>query len=335
MTLTDPLRFGTGSALIVAEIGNNHEGRIDVALELIRMARSAGVDAVKFQTHRTELFVRRSDAVRFERLKRWELTAEDWQRLARTAREHGLRFIATPLDLESARMLTPLVDAFKIASGDITFAPLVRAVAAAGKPVILSSGASDLTEIRGAVEVVEQTPGFGGAVAVLHCVSCYPAPDDQASLGAIPSLARELGRPIGYSDHTLGIDAVVGAVALGACIVEKHFTLDKHFSEFRDHQLSADPPELGELVVRVRRLESMIGGRAKAVQACEESMRRPIRRSIVARVDLPAGHVVRAEDLAWMRPADGLAPGREVLVVGRPLKRAVASGDPILAESVE
>src|SRR3954469_17611685 len=174
-TMTALLR-GDGRALIVAEIGNNHEGDPSVALDLVHRAAECGVDAVKFQTFRTEQFVRPADAARFARLKRFELSPDDFVRLADAARRNGLLFISTPLDLDSARMLEPLVDAFKIASGDITCTPLIECVGQSGKPVFLSSGASDAGEVEQAVAVLRRCWARSGStpeLAVLHCVSCY------------------------------------------------------------------------------------------------------------------------------------------------------------------
>ena len=333
-----PLFTGRDRALVVAEIGNNHEGDAAVALDLVHRAADAGVDAVKFQTFRTDLFVRPVDAARYERLKRFELSPETFARLAEAAHARGLLFFSTPLDLESVAVLEPLVDAFKIASGDITFSPLVEKVARSGRPVLLSSGASEVDEIERGIALVRRVSperGTAAELVVLHCVSCYPAPDDQASLGAIPYLRRVLGIPIGYSDHTLGIDAAVYAAVLGAVVIEKHFTLDKHYSEFRDHQLSADPGEMRTLVDQVRKVQQLLGKGGKAVQPCERPMREAIRRSIVAAGDLPAGHILQPGDLLWMRPATGIAPGDESQLVGRRLTRDLNRGDILNASDAD
>jgi N,N'-diacetyllegionaminate synthase len=327
-----------GRALIVAEIGNNHEGDPGVALDLVRRAAECGVDAVKFQTFRTEQFVRPADAARFERLKRFELSPDDFARLAAAARRDGLLFISTPLDLDSARMLEPIVDAFKIASGDITCSPLIECVGQSGKSVVLSTGASEVSEVQQAIAILRQSwerIGATPALAVLHCVSCYPTPPNEASLRAIAFLREQLGVPVGYSDHTMGIDAAVVAVAVGACIVEKHFTLDKQYSDFRDHQLSADVPEMKALVERVRAVEDMLGAPDKRPQPCEGPMREAIRRSIVAASDLPAGHLLGNDDFSWMRPATGVAPGNESQLVGRRLKRPLSRGDMLTRADVD
>jgi N,N'-diacetyllegionaminate synthase len=315
--------------LLIAEIGNNHEGDVSVARELVEEAARCGADAVKFQTFRTEHYVRAADAERFERLKRFELPQEDVTGLAELARSRGLLFLSTPFDLGSVDLLADLVDAFKVASGDLTFVPLLRRIASTGKPVLLSTGMGELDEIRESVRVVRDAWGSDGELAVLHCVSSYPVPPEEASLRAIVTLQAELDCTIGYSDHTVGLDAAPLAVALGAQIVEKHFTLDKNYSEFRDHALSADPAELRELVARVRVASELLGGAGKTLQPSERGSVSALRRSIVAAADLPAGHVLAEADLTWTRPADGLPPGSEDLLLGRSLIRAVHFGEPL------
>jgi N,N'-diacetyllegionaminate synthase len=324
--------------LVIAEIGNNHEGRVEAAEAMVRSAAAAGVDAVKFQTFKTEHYVSASDKARFDRLKRFELTGADFTRLAGLARELGLLFISTPFDLESAAFLNGLVSAFKIASGDNTFIPLIEAVARTGKPVLLSCGIASLDELRYAQAVIRRTwneAGAGQKLAALHCVSSYPVPRHEANLAAIGRLRAELGCTVGYSDHTLGIEAAVLAVAAGARIVEKHFTLDKNTSDFRDHQLSADPPEMAELVRRIREAESFLGDGRKQRQPSEEAAATALRRSIVARRDLPAGTPLSWADITWVRPGGGIAPGGEIALLGRVLKVPVASGQRITLDLIE
>jgi N,N'-diacetyllegionaminate synthase len=313
--------------LVVAEIGNNHEGDIAVAEQLVREAARAGANAVKFQTFQTAHFVRRSDRARFERMSRFELSPQGFARLRQLAHEEGLLFVSTPLDLPSAKTLANLVDAFKIASGDNTFYPLLDAVAATRRPVIVSTGVTDDVLVRDIKSYLEERwEGDSPGLAFLHCVSCYPAPAEQLHLRNIPALVAALGCPIGYSDHTLGNEACLAAVALGAQIIEKHFTLDKHFSDFRDHQLSAEPAEFAQLVASIRAVSSMLGGGVKGLRPCEESMAPAIRRSIVAAAAFEAGHRLGLQDLSWLRPAEGLAPGQEASVVGRVLRRSVEAG---------
>ncbi|HJO04533.1 MAG TPA: N-acetylneuraminate synthase family protein [Acidobacteriota bacterium] len=325
------------TVVVVAEIGNNHEGDIALAEQLVRAAADSGADAVKFQTFRTEHYVSRSDTARYERLKRFELQHAHFESLAALARSLGLLFIATPFDLHSAAELEPLVDAYKIASGDNTFYPLLDAVAATGKPLLISSGFSNLGILDRAVarvNMVWQRKGLTGSLALLHCVGAYPTPPDQANVLAIDVLAARYGCPVGYSDHTIGLDAAVVAVARGARIIEKHFTLDKNYSDFRDHQLSADPAELRELVTRIRAARLVLGSGDKQVQACEAPALAAVRRSIVAAADLPAGHVLEWGDLTWTRPAAGLPPGDEDELLGRPLIRSVTFGEALTGADV-
>ena len=319
---------------VVAEIGNNHEGRFENAEKLVRAAAECGVDAVKFQTFRTKWFTSRVDPARFERLRRFELTFDEFAALERLARRLGVMFVSTPLDLESASFLESLVDAYKIASGDNDFWALLDRVCRSRKPVIISTGMSSGADLEACRDfVLERRPS--SEVAFLHCVSAYPAPPEHVNLSVIPVLAESLRCTIGYSDHTIGVEAAVASVALGARIVEKHFTLDKNFSDFRDHQLSADPDEMSRLVKHIRSVEVLLGRADKRIQPSEEGVLAVARRSIAAAADLPEGHRLRDADLTWLRPRNGLPPGGEAEVLGKRLKRAKAFGEPIRREDVE
>jgi len=321
--------------LLVAELGNNHEGDAGVARELIHAAAAAGADAVKLQTFRVDEFVRPRDEARHRQLARFELSADEVRELGELAHELGLLFVSTALDLPSVELLEPLVDAFKVASGDNDFLPLLDRLADIDRPLIVSTGLLELEEIRALQQRIEDRRAQRGGeadLAFLHAVTAYPCPPEQVNLAAIPMLARELGCPIGYSDHTLGVEACVLAATLGAGILEKHVTLAHDFSDFRDHQLSATPDELSELVAALDRAQVLLGAAAKAAQPAEEELRTAVRRAIVAARDLEAGTVVTAADLTWMRPRDGLPPGQEALLVGQRLRRAVARGDAILQE---
>jgi N,N'-diacetyllegionaminate synthase len=315
--------------LVVAEIGNNHEGSFDTARELIVQAASAGVDAVKFQTFRAEAFVSRSETERLRRLKSFELSYEEFAELARVAHDHAVLFLSTPLDLESASFLEGIVAAFKIASGDIDFYPLLEQVAATRKPLVVSTGGSDLELVAAAVRTIRSVwRGDDPGLALLQCTSSYPAPVEEANLRAMGTLAdRFPDCAVGFSDHLEGIDAAALAVAAGARIVEKHFTLDHAFSDFRDHLLSADPSELRELVDRVRTIESLLGDGLKQVEPSEEPGVTAMRRSLAAARDLQAGHIVGADDVTWLRPGDGVRPGQEAALLGRALLRDVSAGE--------
>ncbi|MGE3316487.1 MAG: N-acetylneuraminate synthase family protein [Planctomycetaceae bacterium] len=299
---------------------------------MVRAAAECGVDAVKFQTVRAGQLVSRKETARFERLTSFELSDAEYLELSRLAHELGLLFVSTPLYLDAVAMLEPLVDAYKIASGDNDFLPLIEKVAQTGKPVILSSGVSTLAQVEAAVATVRRIRGSDAPLGVLQCVSSYPTPPGEAQLSAIPLIAQNFRCVTGYSDHTLGIDACVLAVGAGARILEKHFTLDKNLSDFRDHALSADPAEMRELVCRVRAAEAMLGDGDKRIQPCEEAEAVTIRRSIAAARDLKQGATITASDLKWIRPGSGLRPGQEAVLIGRRLRRDLAA-DELLSES--
>lgn len=322
--------------LVVAEIGNNHEGDLVLAEDLIGLAARAGAQAVKFQTIVPERLVAPDQTQRLAQLRRFRLDAEAHHRLAAVAAREGVMFMSTPFAIEAVAMLDPLVPAFKIASGDNDFVPLLEAVGATAKPVILSTGMTGLggaAAAQAALERVWRARGIDPGLVLLHCASVYPAAPADANIRAIAALAA-LGRPVGYSDHTLGIDAALAAVALGARVIEKHFTRSKTHSDFRDHALSAEPAELRELVVRARTIAACLGDGVKRPVAGEAATAAAARRSICAARALPAGHVLRIEDLDWLRPAGGLSPGNEAVLLGRALKADVAAGARLIAESV-
>lgn len=319
--------------MVVAEIGNNHEGDFGRAQEMVRAAAASGAHAVKFQTLRAEQLVGVSNPARLAQLRGYELSFDQFEALASLAAGEGILFMSTPLDLESLALIERIGAAVKIASGDNDFVPLLRRAARGKLPLIISSGVSDLAAMERTVAVVREERPEGG-LALLHAVSAYPTPPEQANLRAIGALAERFGLPVGYSDHTLGIDAAVLSVALGARIIEKHFTLEGIESDFRDHALSAKPAEMAELVRRVAEAEALLGSPEITVTEAESGNAVAIRRSIVAGADLPAGHVLREEDLAWVRPGDGLRPGEEDAVVGRALRRDVAAFEPLSADDV-
>lgn len=324
--------------LVVAEIGNNHEGSYALAEEMIGLAAEAGADAVKFQTFRTDLYVSRSDEARYNRLKSFELSFDEFRRLKQVADRSGVLFISTPFDLESAQFLTEIVAAFKISSSDNTFYPLLELVAATGKPLIVSGGLSDmerLKSIRDFIFGVWKRQEIRQSLAILQCVTSYPVPLECANLAAIAAIRKALGCCCGYSDHTEGIEVAVLAVAVGARIIEKHFTINKHYSDFRDHQLSADPIEFRAMTERIRQAEQLLGTGEKQIQPCEAGMEPLVRRSIVARRHLSAGTCITFGHLAWVRPAGGLEPGEEYRLLGKKLKVAVKEGDRLLPEMLE
>jgi len=241
--------------LIIAEIGNNHEGSYSLAEDMIGLAEESGADAVKFQTFQTEHYLSVNDKERYKRLKSFELTFNEFEKLSNIAKELGILFISTPFDLESALFLNSIVDAMKISSGDNTFYPLIQSVAETGKPIIMSTGLVDIQQIMKSKTLIENIWAEKDIVqdlAILHCVSAYPVEAQYANLRAIQSLRESLDCTVGLSDHTIGTTSAIVSVALGARIIEKHFTIDKHFSDFRDHQISCDPQDMKQLVQSVR-----------------------------------------------------------------------------------
>lgn len=326
------------SVLVIAEIGNNHEGNYALAEEMIGQAAEAGAGAVKFQTYQTEHLVSKDNEGRFDQLKSFEFGFAAFEKLAKVAESEGVLFISTPFDIQSAEFLDTLVPAFKIASGDNTFYPLLSAVARFAKPILLSGGLASMNQLRFAkahIDRIWEENGIDSELAVLHCVTGYPVPDGQANLKAVRQLQTELQCPVGYSDHTLGIEAAVLAVALGARIIEKHFTLDKNTSDFHDHQIAANPDDLRNLIQRIQLAEVLLGSGAKTIQDCEKQNLKAVRRSMVAARDIAAGETIRFEDISWIRPGGGIPPGCEEQILGKIATVRIQQGELFTPESLK
>ena len=321
--------------MVIAEVGNNHEGDYVRAQELLDAAAESGAHAVKFQTIIPDLFVNRHVAPeRYAKIQSFQLSFDQFASLKERADRKNIIFLSTPFDLDSAGFLDTLVPAFKIGSPENTFYPLLMRVSSFKKPIILSCGAADLPIISRAIDCIRRvSPDVD--IALLHCVSAYPTPPEQANLLAISQLRAKFGLTVGYSDHTLGIDAAILSVALGARIIEKHFTLDKNFSSFRDHQLSADPTEMRTLVVEVEKASLLLGDGMKKVESAEEASLLAIRRSIVANRDLKLGEEITLEKITWTRPGGGLSPGEENILLGKHASRNILSGEMIKADDVK
>lgn len=323
--------YGDG-VFIIAEVGNNHEGDFTLAQEMVGLAAETGVDAVKFQTIVPERFVNKTDEPRFSTLKKFELTYDQFEKLSKQARAAGLKFMSTPFDLESARFLGAICDAIKIASSDNTYYALIEEAARTGLPVIVSTGLANEAEIRTAVRSIDDI--WDGKrrpadVGLLHCVSNYPTLPENANIGAVATIGKSFPRRTpGYSDHTIGTEAARLAVGAGARIIEKHFTIANDHSDFRDHQLSADPATMKKLVEDVRGAFAMMGSGALEMAETEKDIAPQIRRSIVAARHLDSGHKVTRDDLNWTRPGTGMAPGDEHEIIGKRLKAPMAEGDP-------
>lgn len=335
-----------GRTFVIAEAGVNHNGSLDLALRLVDAAAGAGADAVKFQSFRAErVAVAGAPKADYQKaatgsaegqlamLKALELSESDHRALALRCAERGIRFLSTPFDEESADLLRGLgVERFKIPSGEITNTPLLRHVARFGLPLLVSTGMADLGEVDVCVRTLREAGG--GAITLLHCVTEYPAPPDQINLRAMETMRRAFGLDVGYSDHSAGLEIAFAAVALGASVLEKHFTLDRSLPG-PDHAASLEPAELRALVAGIRAIESSLGNGAKVPAACELGNRSVVRRSLVAARTLRPGETIAARDLAARRPGSGIPPTSIDAVAGRKVARSVEAGSLLAWEDLE
>lgn len=314
---------------IIAEIGNNHEGSYKVAKKLISHASKAGVDAVKFQTFKTEDYVNSNDQNRFKRLKKFELSQKKFTELAKFAKKNKLKFISTPFDIESAIFLNKIVDGFKIASGDNNYFQLIKKVLSFKKYTIISTGLLSFIEIKKLVLFIKKIKFPLKKLCLLHCVTAYPVEDIEANLKSISYLKKKLKVSIGYSDHTIGIIASIVATALGAEIIEKHFTLNNNFSDFRDHKLSSDPKEMRLLVSSIRRTEKMLGKFNKEISKTEKLNRKATRRSIFAKMYLKKNERITLKKIKIVRPEVGVIPSKIRSIIGKKVSKKIKKNDPI------
>ncbi len=318
-------------ALIVAEIGANHEGDLEAAKVMIREAARAGVDAVKFQTYKAEKIIARTEEARFGHFQRLSLPDSAFVELAAEARTNGVLFLSTAFDLDAVELLDPLMPAFKVASGDLTFLPLLDRMARKDKPILLSTGMASLEEIQATLDRIQHAAqisrhDLSDRVVLLHCVSSYPTPPEEGNLRAIPRLRDAFGVPVGYSDHTLGNLASIAAVAIGACVIEKHFTLQREGRTFRDHHLSLEPAEMRELVTSLRLVEKLLNSGEKQPMPSEQVNRTSMRRSLAARTDIKAGDLISVDQLTCLRPGTGLPPSRLPDVLGQVALEDIPAG---------
>lgn len=315
--------------LIIAEAGVNHNGDIRLAKALIDAATNAGADVVKFQTFAAEEIVskaaRKADyqaretgqqESQYEMLKRLELSHEDFVELKEYCQQAGIMFLSTPFDLDSIGFLDSLGMPFwKVPSGEITNLPYLVKIAKTGRDVVLSTGMSDMGEIRQAVSILYN--GGAGQISLLHCNTEYPTPMQDVNLNAMLTLNKEFILPVGYSDHTQGIEIPIAAVALGATIIEKHFTLDKSMAG-PDHKASLEPAELKAMVAAVRNVEQALGSGVKAPSPSESKNMAIARKSIVAKRDIVKGELLSEDNLSVKRPGNGISPMRWFEVLGKP-----------------
>tara|TARA_Y100000590_G_scaffold219798_1_gene248885 strand:+ start:16431 stop:17429 length:999 start_codon:yes stop_codon:yes gene_type:complete len=320
--------------LIIAEIGNNHEGSFKIAKKLIEKAAKAGVDAVKFQTIKTEEFINDIDQLRYKRYKKFELSKEDFYKLSKFAKSKKLIFISTPFDIQSAIDLNKCVDYFKISSGDNNYFKLIEKVLSFKKPVIISTGLLDNSGIIDLLKFVKKKNFPMKKLFFLHCVSDYPVEDKEANLISIKYLREKFKLNIGYSDHTLGIEASIMAAAYGAQIIEKHFTIDKNYSNFRDHKLSADPKEMIRLVDSVRRSSIMKGAYTKKISVNEKKNLKGMRRSLYAKVQINKGEKITIDKIKFVRPFNSLSSIKIEDILNKKAKFLIKKSQPINIKNI-
>ena len=323
-----------GSCFIIAEAGVNHNGDIQIAKQLIDAAQSAGADAVKFQTWVTELIVTEDSSSaayqeqntgaqsQFDLLKSLELSHEQFAELNRYAESQSIYFLSTPDEEVSARFLVDSgMDLIKVGSGELTNLPFLDFLAREQLPMIISTGMSTLLEVERAVKTIEEAGNTD--LSILHCVSNYPADTAECNLRAMETMREEFGYPVGYSDHTMGNEMCLAAVAMGACIIEKHLTLDQQM-EGPDHLCSSEPKEFEDMVKAIRKIESGFGDGIKRPTTSEMETRKVVRKEIVAAHDLANGHVLEMSDLSLKR-GNGAGLGSENIekVLGKRMKNNV------------
>jgi N,N'-diacetyllegionaminate synthase len=328
---------------VIAEAGVNHNGELPLAFQLVDAAAAAGADAVKFQTFIAEEVITTDTAKadyqktttgeqesQLEMVKRLELSFDDFRKIKTYCDRQGIMFLSTPFDFASVDFLDELgVPAFKISSGDLTNHPLLRHVASKARPVILSTGMSNMDEVREALGVLQSDQ-----IVLLQCVTNYPAAPKDVNLRAMLTMNTTLNVNVGYSDHTLGNEVALAAVALGACVIEKHLTFSKD-AWGPDHRASLDPDEFKAMVDGIRNVEAALGHGNKVPAASETSNAQVARRSIVAARDIAAGTVITNEEIAFKRPGTGLPPKMIDSVLGRTARIHVPAGTLLKTEMFE
>ncbi len=326
---------------ITAEIGNNHEGNFQLAKKLIVEAKKCGVDAVKFQTFVPDLYVSNEDKSRIKRLKKFWFSYDQFRKLSEFCKKVGIIFFSTPFDVESAKFLNKIQNIFKISSGDNDFDLLIKTIAKFNKSLIISTGLADLNLIKKVKKIVHNEwkqikKKQNRNLILMHCVTSYPVKDKEANLKVIQSLKKNFPDcVIGYSDHTIGSTASLAAVSLGAMYIEKHFTIDKNYSNFRDHKLSSDPKEMRELVLNIRRLEKLLGTETKKIQKSEKFNLKTIRRKAVALHDINKGKKISKQDIKWVRASKGFTYNRKKMIINKVTKKKIYKEQIIISNQLK
>jgi len=334
----------TSKVFIIAEAGVNHNGRLDLAYQLINVAKDVGADAVKFQTFKAENVVSKladkaeyqkkttgSDKSQLEMIKKLELSFEDFVKLKKYCNKKEIMFLSTPFDHQSIDFLYDLVDIYKIPSGEIINYPYLKHIADKNKPIIMSTGMANLGEVEEAINVIRAV-NSKAEISLLHCTTNYPTPYEEVNLKAIQTLAAAFKLPVGYSDHTLGIEVPVAAVVMGAKIIEKHFTLDKNLPG-PDHKASLEPDELKEMVKAIRNIEKALGNGIKMPNKSEIEIMKVARRSLIATRDIRVGEIIKESDITIKRPGIGVLPKFKEIVVGMKITNDIRQDEPFKWEN--
>ena len=322
-----------GMVFVIAEVGINHGGSFELALKHIHSAKRAGADAVKFQLFKAENLVSsRQMPESFEFFRRVALNYDEIGLLFSEAQRVGIEFIATPFDLEAVNFLDSLpVKRFKVASGDIDNLPLLRSIAEKRKPILLSTGMSTLEDISLALSEINQV--YPCDITLLHCVSLYPTPIEEANLLCVRTLKEKFRLKVGYSDHTVGINCALTAVALGAEVIEKHFAIDKSVA-VPDIACSVDEEELRKLKELAQEISASLGSGEKVPSEREAEVREGARRSVYASREIDEGEVLNQDNLVLLRPANGIPARHFYAVIGKRAKRKIPSNSPIFWDDI-
>ena len=328
---------------IIAEAGVNHNGSIKLAKKLIDIAKEAGVDAVKFQTFHVEELVilkskkanyqdRAKEKTQYEMLKALELSFDEFRELKKYCDNSNIEFISTPYDIKSVEFLNGIgVERFKVASADLINKPLIEAIVKTKKQIILSTGMATLGEIDRTISFIYNLGNEN--IILLHCTTSYPTSYDQVNMNILHTLEEAFGLPVGYSDHTLGIEIPIMAVTMGAKVIEKHFTLD-HTMEGPDHFASLEPSELKKMVKTIRNVEKAFGIKRKEITDNEKKNIFYMRRSMHASIDIKIGEVIKANNIKITRPFDGIESWYIDIIIGKKIKNNIKKDDPIRWEDL-
>ena len=320
-----------GKTLIIAEAGVNHNGSLEMAKQLVDAAKSSGADIVKFQTAKLDSLVSKAalmadyqkknigvEESQKEMLRKLLLSFDEFTELADYCKKVGIQFLSTPFDIESIHFLNDLQDIWKVPSGEITNYPYLVEIGKTGKKVILSTGMAEIDEIGAAIQVLEENGSRD--ITILHCTTEYPTPIEDVNLNGMETLRKTFGRPVGYSDHSQGIEVDLAAAALGAVVIEKHFTLDRNLPG-PDHKASLEPQELKAMVDGIRKIEIALGSGEKKPSSSEMMNRIAARKSIVAAKQIRKGELFTTENITTKRPGSGINPMRWNEVLGTPAVR--------------